>query len=72
MNNRINKPWSYFSSEDWRLRCEARLYLSTMTDNEIKDLLKSIARDRSKESVHLLKEYLNQEWGFILRSSKFR
>ena len=43
-----------------------------MTDNEIKDLLKSIARDRSKESVHLLKEYLNQEWGFILRSSKFR
>ena len=72
MNSKINAPWLYFCSEDWRLRCEARYYLSRMTDNEIKNLLKSLSRKRSEESIKLLKENLRQEWSFILRSSKFR
>jgi hypothetical protein len=62
----------YSSSEDWKLRCEARYYLSHMTDNEIKNLLKSIVRERSEKSFKLLKEILRQEWGFVVRSSEFR
>ena len=67
----IDAP-SYTNSEDWRIRCEARYYLSHYQDHEIKDLIRNISEKRSKDSVKRLKEMLNQEWSFVARTSKLR
>ena len=62
----------YTHSDDWKNRCLVRHALRTKTDDEIKEWLNQLSKDRSSGYISQIKKILNEEWLYITEAMRKR